>query len=262
MTARRYGTNAVAQISAEVTLRSPNRGLLGVTNSVPCVLNAGPRQDFVQPNPPPKDEYCSTVRLLLPLAPPVIESIEEQRQGHDLTLQLDLTVLFVDKGEGGAMPDAPGIMSPIRREQDSLLVPASEWTRALETWGRGVGIPILVPLLATEPDPQRRDIVRHLKSARQAIDRGDYPAAIADARKALELLRDVSPATRPLPKEVTQRDVGQRVHAVLQALFDLASAPAHAGEPVKDFVPARADATAVVAGTASVAQQVFARLDH
>jgi hypothetical protein len=42
----------------------------------------------------------------------------------------------------------------------------------------------------------------------------------------------------------------------------LASASLHTDAPVKNFVPLRADAVALAAGTASVAQELFAWLDR
>lgn len=49
---------------------------------------------------------------------------------------------------------------------------------------------------------------------------------------------------------------------MLDALFGLASAAMHTEPPIKDFVPMRADAVALAAGTASVSQQIFAWLDR
>ena len=132
----------------------------------------------------------------------------------------------------------------------------------LERWGRGFGIPVLVPIAALESSPERSDVIRHIREARQKIDSADYLGSFAETRKALELLRRLSGATLPLPRDSRERDPLQRIHAVIEALFSLASAPLHTDPPVKDFAPVRADAVAVLAGTASVAQQVFAWLDR
>jgi hypothetical protein len=130
----------------------------------------------------------------------------------------------------------------------------------LERWERGLGIPIVLPLAAVEPSAERAEIVRHLKDARQKIDGADYAGSFASSRKSLELLRGLSPATTPVPKEAKDRDVLQRIHAVIDALFSLASASPHVDGPIKDFEPMRADAVALAGATASVAQEVFAHL--
>lgn len=127
---------------------------------------------------------------------------------------------------------------------------------------RGVRIPIVVAIAETEPSPERAEIVRHhLREARTKIDRSDYDGSFMESCKALELLRTLSPATTPIERKPQDRDAEQRIHAVTDAFFSPASAALHTGPPIKDFEPLRADAVALAAGMASVAQQVFARLD-
>jgi len=118
----------------------------------------------------------------------------------------------------------------------------------------------VLPLAATEPDPKRSEIVRHLKDARQKIDGADYAGSVACSRKALELLRGLGPATTPVPKDVKGRDVLQRIHTVIDALFSLASASPHVDGAIKDFEPMRADAVGLAGATVSIAQEVFAHL--
>ena len=123
-----------------------------------------------------------------------------------------------------------------------------------------MGIPIVLPLTATEPNAERAAVIRYLTEARQKIDGADYAGSVANSRKALELLRGLSPATTPIPKEAKERDVLQRIHTVMDALFSLASASSHVDGPIMDFEPMRADAVALAGATASVAQEVFAHL--
>lgn len=56
------------------------------------------------------------------------------------------------------------------------------------------------------------------------------------------------------------RDIHQRIHAVIDSLFSLASASPHVDDAVKSYEPRRADAVAVAAGTAAVAHEMFALL--
>lgn len=264
LVAKGYGVGAVVQITAEVTAWGivGTYAFLGTTTPRSWVLN-WVKQQYVQPNPAPADETAWDVELWLPMNPAIIEGLEERRQGKDFSLQLDTTVLLIDGGE----PISPRSQAyyatyPTRTAQDRLQVTQHDWGTVLERWGRGVGIPVVVPIAAVEPNPQRAEVVRHLKEARQKIDGADYPGSFAETRKALELLRGLSRATTPLPKDPKERDPLQRIHAVVDALLNLASASLHTDPPIKDFVPMRADAVAVVAGTASVAQQVFAWLDR
>lgn len=263
LVAKGYGIGAVVQITVEVTAWdiAGTYAFMGTTVPRSWVLN-WVKQQYVQPNPTPVDETTWDVEVCLPMSPSIIEGLEERRQGKDFSLQLDTTVLLIDGGEStGPRIQAYYATHPTRTAQDRLPVTQHDWGTVLERWGRGFGITVIVPIVAGEPNPQRAEVIRHLKEARQRIDGGDYPVSFAESRKALELLRKLSPAVTPLPKDAKERDPLQRVHAVIDALFNLASASLHTDTPIKDFVPMRADAVAVVAGTASIAQQVFARLD-
>ncbi|MCI2975539.1 MAG: hypothetical protein MP439_05625 [Ferrimicrobium sp.] len=265
LTAKGYGVGAVVQITAEVTAWDIVRthAFLGTTAPRSYVLNWIDNYSYVQPNPAPKDEKTWNVELKLPMAPSVIEGLEERRQGKDFSLKIDTTVLLVDDGE----PKRPRTQSyyathPVRGSQDQIRIDQHKWATVLERWERGVGIPVLVPLVALEPNADRADVIRHIKSARQKIDGADYLGSFTEARLSLELLRKLSPVTVSLPRDPKSRDPLQRIHGVIDALHSLGSATLHTDPPIKDFVPMRADAVALVAGTASVAQQVFAWLDR
>lgn len=262
--ARDYGVGAVVQISVDVSVGEMTGAYSFIGTSTPqsYVLN-WTRQQFVQENPSPADETVWDVRLPILLNPSVIEGIEERRQGRDFSILVDTTVLLIDGGEPkGPRTKAYYGTHPTRSAQDTIRIFQADWARVLERWEKGVGIPILLPLTAVEPNPEKSEIVRHLKAARQKIDGGDYSGSFECSRKALELLRNLSVATKPLPKESKNRDIFQRVHAVIDALFVLASSSPHTDAPIKDFEPARADAVALVGATASIAQEVFAHLEN
>jgi len=264
LTAKGYGVGAVVQITSEVTAWGiiNTYAFLGATEPRAFVLNWVKQRDG-QLNPAPPDETTWDVELKLPMPPSIIEGLEERRQGKDFSLQLDTTILLVDGGEPtGPRTEAYYATYPTRTAQDRVQVKQSEWAAVLERWGRGVGIPVLVPIAAVEPNAERAEVVRRLRHARQKIDGADYQGSFAETRKALELLRGLSQASLPLPRDPKERDPLQRIHAVIESLFSLASAPLHTDPPIKDFVPMRADAVAVAAGTASITQQVFAWLDR
>lgn len=256
LVANGYGVGAVVQITAEVTAWniSDTYAFLGTTGPKAYALN--------QLHPPPTDETHWDVRLKLPMSPSAIEGLEERRQGKNFSLQIETALLLVNGGEPtGARTKAHYATHPTRTSQDQLHVKQADWAMVLERWGRGVGILVLVPLTALEPSEERAEVIRHLRDARQKIDGADYQGSLTDSRKALELLRALSPVTLQIPINQKDRDPIQRIHAVIEALFGLASATLHTDPPVNNFVPMRADAVSVAAGTASVAQQVFAWLD-
>jgi hypothetical protein len=252
------------QVTAEVTAWGivNTYAFLGTTEPRTYVLT-WVKQRYGQLNPAPEDETTWDVEPKLPMPPSVIEGLEDRRQGKDFSLQLDTTVLLVDGGESkGPRTQAYYATHPTRTAQDRLPITQSDWAKVLERWEQGVGIPVLVPIAATEPNADRAEVVLHVREARQKIDDADYQGSFAETRKALELLRGLSRAATPLPKDPKERDPLQRIHTVIEALFSLASAPLHTDPPIEDFVPMRADAVSVVAATASSAQQVFAWLDR
>jgi hypothetical protein len=262
--AKGYGIGAVVQINADVSIAEIGgaQSFIGTSTLKSYVLN-WVKQEYVQENPPPPDETTWDVQLPVLLSPSVIEGIEERRQGKDFSFLVDITVLLIDSGElRGPKTKTHYATHPTRSAQDTIRISQSDWTRVLERWERGVGIPILLPLTAVEPNYEQSEIVRHLKAARQKIDGGDYSGSFECTRKALELLRSQSVVTKPLPKVLKDRDIFERVHAVIDALFSLASASLHVDGPIKDFEPARADAVALAGATTSIAQEVFAHLKN
>ncbi len=262
--AKGYGIGSVVLLIAEVSAWeiAGSHAFLGVTTPRTYVLN-WVKQEIGQDNPPPPDETIWDTEIHLPLDTAVIEGLEERRQGKDFCLQLDTKILMVDRGiplTARADPPVHYQVHPTMSYQDQLRVTQNDWGQVLSRWDRGVNIPILVPLPELHPDPGRASVVRRLRDALQKIDGADYSGSIAESRKALELLRKVSPATLPLPKNSQDRDAMQRIHAVIDALFSLASASPHVDDAVADFEPIRADAVSLAASTSAIAQELFAHL--
>lgn len=266
LVAKGYAVGAVVQLSADISAADESNvphGLLGTTAPRAFVLN-WVKQQYVQANPPPEDETTWDVELRMPIPPHVLEALEQRRQGRGFRLQVDTTILLIDGGRsdaGNNSSDHAGT-HPTLTCQDWLAVSQHDWAHVLQRWERGIGVSVFVPLLATEPNAERADVVRRLSAARPKIDGGDYQGAFVECRQALELLRKLSPAVRPVPKDFKQQNAAQRIHAVLESLHTFASAAVHADDPIRDFVPARADAVALTGATASLALQVFAWLDR
>jgi hypothetical protein len=265
LTGKGYGIGAVVELSADVTAWLPvgNYSLLGTTIPRPYVLN-WVKQQWVQTNPMPPDESARDIELYLPLNSEIIEGLEERRQGKDFRLQIDSHVLMIDRGISIHPPseEAPVHFQvhPTMDWQEDLQINQADWGSVLERWERGVTIPLVVPIPEAHPGTERSDTVRFLRSARQKIDGGDYSGSIAESRKALEMLRKISPAKLPLPSKSPDRDPIQRIHAVIDSVFSFASADPHTDPAIKDYVPCRSDAVAIAACTAALAQDVFAWL--
>jgi hypothetical protein len=259
-----YGPGATVQIEvdASITWETPGgHSFLGVFG--PAVKLVRWPAGYRQVDSPPVDEMCVPIELLLPLPAASVESMERARNGTGFSLLLNSTVILLD----GGLPAAPrtdayyGALSA-RTGQDMLPVTATDWVAVLERWGAGAAVTVLVPLDMADPVPARAEIVAHLQLAREKIGRGDYTGSIAEARQALELLRGFRTVIGPLPRVPKDRDPLERIYAMVDALYSFASASGHPDPPVKDFAPERPDAIAVVAGAASVTQQLFHWLDR
>jgi hypothetical protein len=143
--------------------------------------------------------------------------------------------------------------------QEQLRVTQHDWGQVLQAWDKGVGIPLVVALPSALSGADQAEVARHIKDAWEKIPNGDYIGSMTSSRKALELLRKLSGVTNMPPKPV-DRDARQRVHAILDSLFSLASAPLHTDPVIANFVPERTHAVTTVATTAALAQQIFAQL--
>lgn len=263
--ARGYGYGSVISVTVDVTATQiqGSHSYLGTTASRSYVLN-WPKQRIMQENPPPEDETNWTTEVFLALPPHVIEGLEDRRQGKEFTLQLDTRVLMIDRGVPLApLPDqvVKYQVHPTMEWQEMLRIRPEDWSEVLTRWERGAALTVLLPLPEVAPNQERASIAHHLRSARQKIDGGDYSGAMTEARKALEILRRMSPGTKPIPTKAVERDARQRIHAVIESLYALGSAPLHTDDSVKNFQPMRADAVSLVGSTIAVVQQVFAHLD-
>lgn len=252
LVAKGYAIGALLQVIAKVTATEieGNSALLGSTVSQFYALN------WIKNRPnmeglPPADETPWDLHLPLPLSSAVIEGLEARRQGRDFWLQLDVEFVLVDKGED---PDGT---HPLRTSQTPIKIEQSDWAKVLERWNRGVGITVLLPLPEVDVSPERAEIVQYLREARQKIDGANYADSIASSRMALDELRSFGPLAVTVPNVPKERDVAQRIRAVVDALHSLASAAPHIDSSVKNYRPSRSDAVAMVGATMSIAHEVF-----
>ena len=263
---RDYSPGSAVVLAAEVTaceLATGGPSILGTTPPRALPLR---QLETVRwgANPPPPRSMEQRVYLHLPMPPFILEGLEARRLGGPFDLKIDTAVLLIDRREVPEEANRADLFDPTWRHQQDLRLSSDQWATVLEQWGRGVGITVLVPLPALEPNEERARVVRELSDARQRIDGGDYTGSVGSSRRALETLRALLARLLPPgtpPARPQERDVPQRIETVLVALFNLASAASHTNEPIGDWEPARADAVALAGATASLAQEVFALLD-
>jgi hypothetical protein len=266
--AKGYSPGAVVLITAEVTasdLGAVSRAYIGPTAPMPVVL-AWVKQQWVAPNPPPPDETTHSLEMQVQLDAAAAEALEAARQGGSFTLLIDTTILLVSSGTPGpeASVEKPVHYSthPVLTLEERLPVSRETWGQVLQQWGTAAAVLVLVHLPFGDVHPDHAEVVRCIREAEQRIDGGDYEGAIIAARKSLEVLRGLSPAAWPLPPAPKDRAVNQRTYAAIDALFQLASAAAHADGSTSNFKPRREDAVAILAGTAAMAVQVFDQLGN
>lgn len=260
-----FGLGSLLQITANVSAWNivGTYAFLGTTFPSHYVLNYLSSDPQVS-NPPPPNQRRYNIELDLPLIPSIIEGLEQRRQGREFQLQLDVDYLLLDRGQplSSNPPQSFFGTHPKISDQQRLQITPSEWAQVLERWEMGASVHVLVPLPELDPNPDRAQIVRLLKEARQKIDGGDYEGSLSNARKALELLRTLLASALPLPSTAKNRDMSQRTYVVVDSLFQLASASQHVDGATRHYSPIRADAVAVVGATASLAQQVFVQLNR
>lgn len=178
-------------------------------------------------------------------------------------------VAIVPKGEYRELSLAQLVVNPRNAPQTAvewptaagqLTVPvtAGDWVRQLEQANAAAGVYIVVhsPLHASEG--RRAEALVHLRAARRLLADGLYGQAVAEARKILDILKDIDrvPALADLPVKPA-RDKVERWAAWREAVTGLANAAPHADPVTATITWDRRDATAVIATIAAL----FQRLD-
>ncbi|MGA2805867.1 MAG: hypothetical protein ABSF89_16010 [Acidimicrobiales bacterium] len=177
---------------------------------------------------------------------------ERRRAGSGFQLFANSQVIALWFGQPMTDNEAFPILSLATTQRS---VTAAEWNTVVSQWGRGVAIPLLVPLPQALPTPEHQAIVSCLQEALSKVQAGNFRDAVLDARRATELMRKLLPAVPGSSKR--ERTVPERQSALLDALFDLESAAAHPDEPVRSAVWHREDALLVLATAAGLAQLVM-----
>ncbi|MFJ6136539.1 hypothetical protein [Kitasatospora sp. NPDC092286] len=178
-----------------------------------------------------------------------LAALEQARSGADLRLRLDLVVTAL----------APTGKWPARNLQEQIDIPDSEWSKEITEIGHGAFVTVLVPITDNE---DRATAARRLREAQTAIRAGDFEAAVAKARTALDAVRPPghqAAYSQAVGKKAKERTQEERWTMLLQAAYDLFGG-AHHDDPgtTEHFTWSRADAVTAIATTAGL----LSRLDE
>jgi hypothetical protein len=206
------------------------------------------------------DIYPHQVDLHISMDSLALEELEQCRQGRQFQLLIDSFILLANPGRVD-LQEGDRAGHSTAQVQQNYYVEELEWAAVLNQWRRGVGVPIVVSIPQPLTGGRTSEIVGLIVSSWRKINDGDYQSAIIETRKAVELLRKIDPSAN-LPPKATDRTVDDRVNAVLDALFALASSPTHADGATANFIPERSDAVAVAGAAAAMANAVFRRIER
>jgi hypothetical protein len=109
--------------------------------------------------------------LVVPLTDAQVLALEQDRNGQDLQIRLDLRASLPQSREHAIVSG-----------QDTRRVPASTWEAQIHQLGRAVSFTVTVPL-PMDGGPLA-DAARHLRKADQQITNGEYSDAVREARLA------------------------------------------------------------------------------
>jgi hypothetical protein len=247
-----YAEGAAILVSTQVHVQVPGMNWCFLGSSGPV----GARVDSYPTSP--GSVRREQVVLVVPVTAEALNHLEERRGGGPITVQLRTTLFLA---AAGPMPHGT---ASTREVQETMTVDGSAWEAILQQWGRGAAIPLFVSLPHVLAGDEQRTIVVKLLEAKRLMNAGRFKDSVAASREAVELLRGLSSAKMPLPKERTQRDLDQRRHAILDALaayvqelFNYDSAAVHADAKLRPLVWERENALFALTSAAAAAQRVM-----
>lgn len=173
--------------------------------------------------------------------------VEELRSGNgSIWIILEVSATCVDGSDPATLVSGSGELA------FDLL--SSEWLQELERVDAGTYIEILVPLTN---NAEYANAVSRLRNARTLIQNDRAEEALAEARKALEIVRDGEDtqniAQQARDKKPRDRDLRERWALLVEDIFSLLSGAAHDDQDTTEhFKWTRADAVALVGGTAGL----------
>jgi hypothetical protein len=257
---RDFGLGEAISVSAKVRAQQlqGKGGMFWLgTSDTEHVVVGHPTLNYATPQSWDTSTTPHQIHLHLTIGDLALEELERIRNGGPFQLLIDTQILLT--GPGVSAGTDPGYF--MAGVQDRYDITELEWGTVLQQWRRGVGIPIVVSIPQPLVGDRTGEIARLLSEAWKHINSGDFRGSIAEARKALELLRLIDPSAN-LPKKAVDRTIDHRVNQALDALFELASSPAHADGATATFVPERSDAVAVAGAAAAMANAVFRRIER
>ncbi|MFF4509243.1 hypothetical protein [Streptomyces sp. NPDC001401] len=231
-----YPKNAVHQLSGEAWVRD----LPGVQGWLGTLHTEGPAV---------ARDFKTTLTVYLSINEEQLRRLEKDRAGRDLQLTVDFRAVAL----GG------DLTWPAAEDQGIVMIPHSEWGKALAQIELGAYVDVLVPITLVEG---RATAAKRLREAKQAIQNGQFEHAVTLSRGSLDAVRDSyahdAAYRTAVGKKAKERNQVERWAMVIQAAYDLFSGAPH-DDPgtTEHFTWPRADAVAAVA----IASGLLARLE-
>lgn len=178
-----------------------------------------------------------------------LDDLERHRGGQDLTL-----ILSVHATLTGGTPAHCGMDEAVASAQVPIRVRQGEWVRQLEETGAVAGVLIVVHPRPHAAGTRYAEAMGYLRAARQLLAGGQYPQAVSEARKVLDVLNEIDPAPAGDPPNVParQRTKSQRWFQLRKAVTELANPAPHGDAAAAAVTWDHADAQAVLGTVASL----------
>ncbi|MFJ9847734.1 hypothetical protein ACIRYZ_46440 [Kitasatospora sp. NPDC101155] len=147
--------------------------------------------------------------LSIPLTNEQVLALEQQRNGQDLHLRIDITATLPQSTQ-----------YPMATTQDTVRVPASTWEKQIEAVNRGIFFTVTVPLPLDQGSLAKA--AGHLRAADRQITAGEYPDAIRETRLAIGDMRDMKVWPKDVAKKRNYQDQADRYGVMLDRLAEMA----------------------------------------
>jgi hypothetical protein len=205
---------------------------------------------------PSKMEFGWPVKLSLPLGFAEIEDLEDNRKGQDPQFILDVkfSLPFLHEGSG----------SGVASDQLMFNITGDRWMRILGGAEAASAVHILV-LRPSDVSPlasKLADGVRILRAAQSHLFDGDFGSAIAETRKILDMLAELSgdpkwvAERKRVPSEAdSQADRWRQFH---RAVYQLTSPASHGDSVSREMIWTRPETLTVLAATTGLLKQAYA----
>lgn len=188
-------------------------------------------------------------QIVLPLSDDQLAKIEQRRAGREVRILFDTdVVIYDDETVADPGPDR----RPVRSFQQNIQIHADTWQRLTSSTAVMMSMALVVPVPLDASAAAR--VGANLREAIRKVNDGEYGDAVVAARRAIDDMGTGWASEKSVVSTARdKRSLDQRLSLLRNALFSLASPPAH-GDPVAASIKwDRENAMTVIAGVAALA---------